>query len=264
MRTFIRRLLAVGLLLALAGCDTEGVTIAYEPAPGETYSYRYGIESSTTRVLEGAPPVENVRSSVIEADHRVIEHDGEGVRLEVSLVRDDEPERRYEVRFDRSAQLVGIDRVDGVALGLVGEAALSDLFTSGPPPTGALRPGDSWPIEAPLELPETARPVVTTGSGRLVELGVVGDVDVAVVESELQVPVSGSTDDGRTAINGLQHSRIRITYALEDGSVVEATSATTGEVRLVVQPPPGVDGRPVTGWLEYQIETTTDRIDDGH
>lgn len=244
----------------LAGCDDDRVRVAFDPAAGTTYEYRYEVASTTTRVLADDEPERTERASVILAEHRVLEGDGDGVRVEVELRRDDEAARSYVVRFDRGAQLSAIELIEGVELGTLGQGGVGEVLGApvGAPPD-PLRPGEAWEIDREVSLPGDPLPVRLTGTGRLLALDVVDGTEVATVETTVALPVAGRTDDERTTIAGRQETTTRVSYDLRDGSVVEATSRTTGVLDLDIQPPLGVLGPPVAGSLTYVIDTETER-----
>lgn len=258
-----RRWLTLGLAtVLLAACDPDTVSIGFEPTPGAVYGYQSTVTSETTRILDGEDPATTRRISTILATQEVIDVDGDDVRVDVEIRRDGEAPRRFEVRFDRGAQLTGIDLIDGIPLESVGQQSLGDLFTAAvtAPDDTEVRPGDTWDFREIVRLPGDPFPVALEGSARVVELGVIDGFDTATVESELTLPVRGRTQDTRTSLAGRQTVTLRVSYSLDDGSVVEATSTTVGTVDLEVQPPLGVIGPPIDGILRYEISTSTRRV----
>jgi hypothetical protein len=252
----VPRRLTTALLLvvgaAVAGCRSHTVTLAFAPEVGDQYRYRYEVEATITRALEGSEPeVTDVRTT-LRVEEAVLEVTPAGVRAEVTLRRDGGAPRSSEVRLDRAGTVRGIDLVEGQRLEVFGLGDLSGVLDTLDLPTGPLAPGDRWSLdEEALE-----------GDGRLARLGVIDGQDVAVVVTRTVEPIERTVPSGTTtaALQGSLRADGTLAYDLADGSLRRATSRARGEVDARIAPPPGVDADAVLGTIAYDIHIRVTRL----
>ncbi|CAN5820396.1 hypothetical protein BH24ACT3_BH24ACT3_12450 [soil metagenome] len=267
----MRSVVRAGLLLAIFGasaCRPASVDLRLRPEPGAIAFYTTTVEVASVSRLEGEPAereIERVsfrsRHTVLD-DHGNLDGDGDGVRVEVVVAVNDADPRRFEVRFDRAAQLQGIDQVDGDAAPLVGELGLSELFpgAAGALPDRRLGPGERFALDDTIELPGIDEEVRLTGRGRLVELGVEEGIDVAVVESSsaLDLPALDLAP-ARTTLDGAQTGSSTVVDDVADVRVRRADATTEQRFAVTLRAPPGSDQEPVQGTLELTIRSQTRR-----
>lgn len=250
--------IAIVTLLASA-CRDDHVTLAYRPAPGSTFTYAIHVDSSSTTSLpnRAANPIANAAD--LTAQQRVIDASGDTTRVEVKLTREGIGTRTFVMRFDRAAQLIAVESVEGIPAEALGALGLSEIFpaAAGAPPDRPLRPGDTWTIDDRVQLAGMDAPAALTGTGRLVELGVVDGHDTARVTSETALPLTSttSTTDGVQTLTGTQRTSISIVYDLTTGSVRHSTATTTGQFDLVLGPPLGQAGDPIRGTLTVEVRS---------
>ncbi len=254
---------ALALLAAclLTGCRSSTVELGFRPPPGATYAYRYDISAEITRVLGDADAVSTTQSSRLHARERVRSVRGDAIRVDVALSRDGGTERSAQVRLDRTDQLAGIDKVEGLTVEALGLVSLSDLFpiASAAPPAGPLAPGARWEVDEQVEI--GGAPTRVRGTGRLDRLGVVDGEDVATVVTDITVPIDTTTDTGRgiARVRGTQRTTSTASYDLDDGAVRTLRATTTGEVRITIDAPPGITAPAVDGQLRYEVRVVTRR-----
>lgn len=255
----------VGLIaLGSTGCGNGTVRVDFRPEEGATYRYEVRIRSESETVLASGAPQLRTDDVLLLAEHTVLETDGDGVRVRVVLAEPAGDQRTFEVVFDRAAQLQAIESIEGVPSEVLDELGLAELFpaAAGGPPDRGLAPGDSWEVDAQVALAATPSPSRLTGSGRLVQLDVEGDHDVALLRSETELPVltTRSSPEGELRLDGVQRTEQDATRDLADGSIRAASSRTVGRYDLTVAPPIGTTGSPVTGTLIVTVTSETRRI----
>jgi hypothetical protein len=256
-------LLTAVVALFASGCRDDRVTISYRPAPGSTLAYTIHVESSSTTSL----PNRTVRRSPDVADltttQRVLDAKRGTTRVEVTLSRAGIGARTFVMRFDRAAQLIAVESVEGIPAEALGTLGLSEIFpeAAGAPPDRPLRPGDTWAIEDQVQLAGMDTPATLRGTGRLVELGVVDGHDTATVTSETTLPlVSTSTSsEGVQTLTGSQRTSITVVYDLATGSVRRSSATTTAQFDLVLAPPRGQAGDPIRGTLAVDVRSEITR-----
>jgi hypothetical protein len=254
--------LVTAALLGLGACGESSVRIAYRPPEGATYEYRIDVESSTRTVIDGRSPRTAENEFSLDARHRVESTDEDSSEVRIELRTGGGPPRELLVRLDRAAQLTEVVEVEGLPAEVLGELGLSEIFpaAAAAPPVGSLRPGSTWEIDAPVQVTGSPRERLQ-GSGRLAELDVRDGREVAVVVSAYRLPVSRTTEgaDADRIIDGTQTTRSTTTYDLADGSVLAAESVTTGEFTITLTPPGDPDGPRLSGRLEVEVRSRTER-----
>ncbi|MEY2433399.1 MAG: hypothetical protein QOC92_3124 [Acidimicrobiaceae bacterium] len=255
--------LAVVTVILASGCRDDHVTLAYHPVRGTTFAYAIHVVSSTTtalpdRTVRGAPDVAD-----LTARQRVLDADNSTTRVEVGLARAGIGERKFVMRFDRAAQLTAVESVEGIPAEALGSLGLSEIFpaSAGAPPNRPLRPGDDWLVDDRVQLAGMDAPARLTGTGRLVELGIIDGHKTATVSSATTLPLTATstTSEGVQTLTGTQTTTITVVYDLDNGSVRHSTAATTGQFDLVLGPPPGQSGAPIKGTLTVELHSETQR-----
>jgi hypothetical protein len=185
-----------------------------------------------------------------------------GVTVDVKVTGDGVPARTFEVTLDRTASLVAVQRIEDIPSSVLGDLGLSEVFpaAAGAPPDHKLRPGSSWKINEPVTLPGTLSARLT-GSGRLVQLGVVDGRQVATINSTYVLPVhqTSSSQDGTVTLDGKQTTETTATHAIADGAVQSVQARTTGHFAMTLAPPGSTNGPVLTGHLDLDVESTTRR-----
>lgn len=251
------RRLAIAVVLAagaplVAACREGTVRLAYSPSEGDELSFRYEIDATITRALEGVEPTITEISTSVQADQEVLEVAPGGVRATVTLRRDGGAPRTSQVRLDDAGTLQGVDLIEGQSTGIFGLDDLEGVLPTVSLPDGRLSPGDRWSIDD-AEL---------TGEGRLVRLGVIDGEDVAVVASELTQPIAETAAIGETSasLDGALRATSTTAYDLRDGSLRRATTRARGEVAARIAPPPGIDAAAVVGTITYDVRVRVVRL----
>jgi hypothetical protein len=255
--------LAAVVAILVSGCRDDHVTLVYHPARGTTFAYAIHVVSSTTtslpdRTVRGAPDIAD-----LTARQLVLDAKDSTTRVEVALARAGIGERKFVMRFDRAAQLTAVESVEGIPAEALGSLGLSEIFpaSAGAPPNHPLRPGDDWAIDDRVQLAGMDAPARLTGTGRLVELSVVGGHKAATVSSTTTLPLTAtaSTSEGVQTLIGTQTTTITVVYDLDSGSVRHSIAATTGQFDLVLAPPRGQSGPPIKGTLTVELHSETRR-----
>jgi hypothetical protein len=244
---------------ALTACDSpESVNVGFRPAAGASYRYEIKVQSVTTTVLGDEAPERSVEEITLESRDTVLSAAPEEVKVQVELRRAGSPDRTFRVRFDRGAQLAGVDAVDGLPPEVLGPGGLPEFLPAAAtaPPDRALSPGERWKIDATPTLPGGP-------PRRLVKVATEGGRRVASIKAETSLPLSSTSRVGEATvtISGKETTESTATRALADGVVQEATSVTRGTFDVVVSPQPG-GGLPVKGTLSVEIRAQTKRLPD--
>ncbi len=263
----MRRLPVVGLaLLALVAgvaCEDNTVSLAFQPRPGDRYSYRVEEGAVAEARVGGEAPRRTQTNSVFEAEHVVLEAAPAGSRVEVRLQEQGGSPRTFVVRLDRAAHLAEVQSIEGLPASALGGLGLSEIFPAAAvaPPDRPLSPGSRWSIDEPVRIasPETAHLV---GQGRLAELNVADGREVATVESDYRLPVRRTAQERRSQLelNGSQGTTASTTYDLADGSVMSVDARTKGTYDIVLLPPAGTAGTPIPGTLVVEVRSVTRRV----
>lgn len=238
------------------------MSIRFDPAVGDRYQFRSEVETSVTRTIGNEQETVD-DTSLLQATEKVLDVEDDEVVVEVTLERDGAAPRTYEVRFDRADRLTAIDLVEGVparALGLDLDTDLPADVAS--PPAGPIEPGTRWYIDRSVHLGGRDQPASVTGTGRIESLGIEDGHEVAVVVVVLDIPVRSvvETGEGRVILIGTQRSESRTTYDLADGAARRDRTEITGELDVIIEPPPDVTAPPVEGSISYTVRTATRRV----
>lgn len=257
--------IAVVFLLPLLGaCRDDSVRIGFAPAPGATYRYDVHVEAVSDLTIEGSPTEHRVDEVTLRSTHTVLSSAGGVTQVRVRL---DDPtgavdQRTFVVRYDRTGQLIGVDRVESLTADILANVGLADVLPAAlsAPPARPLRAGDRWRVSRPIELPGTATGTVQ-GWGRLVGFGVENAARVATVATDtlLEVERTRAVALASTTLAGTQSNRAEVTHDLSDGSVARARSVTTGQFDLKIEPSGGATGPGLVGQLALRITSTTRR-----
>jgi hypothetical protein len=266
----VRRLVVLLALVVGAtatACQPDTVRLTYRPQVGDVQRYEVRVHS-VTEVRIGTAPVERRQEDVVlTAEHTVVQAGSDGIRVQVVLSGDGEEPRRFQVVFDRSAQLREVESIEGLPEEALGTFGIAEIFpaAAGAPPDQLLAPGGRWVIDEEVLLPGAPAPTSLRGRGRLLELGVVDGEHVARIESRAQLPLSAvrPSSRGEVRLEGVQDGDYRATHDLDDGSVREASSSTVGRYDIDVVPPPGSGARRVPGTLVVRVESETRRLGTG-
>ena len=248
-------------LLGVTGCEEGTVRLTFRPEVGATYRYEVEVRTVSEVDFGGAAPERREEDVVLTASHTVLRSGADGVQVRVLLESPGAPEQVFEVQFDRAAQLEGVQSIEGVPDERLGTLGISEIFpaAAGAPPDRPLAPGASWIIDDAIQLPQTGADTRLQGSGRLVELDVVGDEEVARLVSAARLPLESvlPTTGGMLRLEGEQVTEYTATHDLDDGAVREATSDTVGQFRLEVAPIDATQLDPVSGSMRVEISSRT-------
>lgn len=254
------------LLPSLAACSDGGkVQVAFRPQVGDVFRYELKVESVTETRLGTAPPERTVDEAVLEATDTVLEAGPEEVRVQVVLRRSGSPDRSFVVRFDRGAQLSGIEAVEGLPPGILGPLAFPEFLpaAAAAPPNRMLSPGEKWKIDSRPILPGGVE-AHFEGTGRLVKVGSAGGQKVASLTSETRLPLVSSSRVGAitVALEGVETTTASATRVVSDGSVRDASSLTKGDFQVTLTGPGGDEAAPVTGTMTVEVRSETRRLPD--
>ncbi|HJR24870.1 MAG TPA: hypothetical protein VJ804_05310, partial [Acidimicrobiales bacterium] len=104
-------LLGVLLSLALLGCRPSTVSVAFTPHIDAVYAYRYDIEGTVTRRVEGEEPEVTRLDTRLVAQQQVVERTDDGARIRLELAREGGVARTAVVLVDRAGSLAGVELV---------------------------------------------------------------------------------------------------------------------------------------------------------
>jgi hypothetical protein len=247
----------------LAGCAPDTVRVSFRPAAGARYRHEVRVHSLTTIRLAGSPPEESVEDAVLITEHTVLGGPPGETRVQVRMHQAGSPDRTFVVRLDRAAQLAGVETVEGLPPSVLGPGALPHILpgTPGAPPDRPLAPGERWSIDVPVDLPG-AYPARVSGSGRLVELGLLHGRKVASTRAATRVPLNSTAQlrGSTVALEGVEVSEGTATRALSDGAVERASTVTRGEFQVTVGPAQGNQVAPLRGTLSIEVRSETRRL----
>jgi hypothetical protein len=250
----------------LAGCDKQAVRVAFRPEAGASYRYEIKVQSTTTTNLGDAPPETSVDDVVLESVDTVLDSGPDAVRVQVLLKRAGSPDRNFVVRFDRGAQLAGVEAVDGLPPEVLGPEGFPEFLPAAAtaPPDRPLSPGAKWKIDA-TSTPPGGAPVRLAGTGQLVKVTTSGGRKVASIKARTTLPQSGKSQvgDAGVTLDGTETTESTATRALADGALQDSTSVTKGTFRVVLSPKAGQQAEPVSGTMSVEVRSQTRRLPDG-
>ncbi len=227
--------------------------IAPDQHVGDRARYRYEIEATVTRALEGARPETSEITATLLVDQRIVSVDDDGAEAEITLRRHGAPSRTARVRLDRAGALRGVELVEGLSAATSGLAQVGALLPPTiAPPHRPLRPGATWVISDGL----------LDGRGRLERLGVIDGVDVAVVAASASRPIEEAVAAGTSVatLSGTLRTVCSVAYGLDDGSLRRSSSRSQCQITARIEPPPGVSAAPVVGTIGCDIRVRATRL----
>lgn len=246
---------------AAAGCSkpAEEVQVDYRPVVGTTYRYELTVSSVTVTRLDGEQPERSTDEALLEATDTVLDSGPDGVRVRVDLRRAGSPMRSFVVRFDRGAQLSGVEAVEGLPAEILGPLAFPELLpaAAAAPPRKALSPGEKWTIGAEATLPDGS-PVRIEGTGELDRIMTVDGTRLASIKAQTRLPLSSTTTvrGVSVALNGVETTDSVASRSVVDGSVRDATSVTKADFDLTLNGPGGEGSSPIRGTMTVEVEST--------
>lgn len=98
------------------------------------------------------------------------------------------------------------------------------------------------------------------GWGRLASLGVSHGTKLAVVDTEVALPVDRTTDldtGGTSRLVGSLRTTMHVVQRVKDGVVLQARAHSVGRYQVTLSPPESLGGPPVLGTLTVTISSTT-------
>ncbi|MEA2702979.1 MAG: hypothetical protein QOD63_924 [Actinomycetota bacterium] len=264
----MRRLGAIACISLFAGaglsaCSShDKVEVSFRPAVGAVYRYEVKVHSVTTTTIGSDAPERTVDDAVMEATDTVLASSPEEVRVQVQLRRPGSPDRTFVVRFDRAAQLSGVEAVDGLPPAVLGQAAFPEFLPAAAtaPPKQMLSPGEKWKIDVKPTLPGGVTAHLQ-GTGKLVRLTSAGGQKAASMRSETRLPLVSSSKLGdiTVGLEGVEVTEATSTRSLSDGAVHDASATTRGTYQLTLTGP-GDNALPVTGTSVVDVRSETHRL----
>jgi hypothetical protein len=253
---------AAAMLLASA-CSDPAVRVSYRPKVGTQTHYELRVTSTSRTRLVGEPsPNDRHDSFVLRSDQRVRRAEpGADTQVAVHLSGAGQKARDFVVRFDRAGQLATVETVEGVPSADLGNLGISELLPSaaGALPRAPLRPGDRWRISQRLRVGATPTALLV-GWGRLASLGVSKGTKLAVVDTEVALPVdrTSALDTGGTSrLIGSVRTTMHVVQRVRDGVVLQARAHSVGRYEVTLSPPADLVAPPVTGTLTVTVSSTT-------
>lgn len=244
----------------LGGCSDqpEEVQVDYRPEVGATYRYELVVSSVTVTRLAGDQPERSVDEATLEATDTVLDSGPDGVRVRVDLRRSGSPDRSFVVRFDRGAQLSGVEAVEGLPPDVLGPLAFPEFLPAAAtaPPRKLLSPGERWKIGTDTQLPDGS-PVRIEGTGRLEDVSTVDGMKVASIRAQTRLPLVSTTRvRGVTvALDGIETTDSTADRAVSDGSVRTASTLTKGDYRITLNGPSGETGTQLSGTMTVEVRS---------
>jgi hypothetical protein len=256
----VRRLAAVAAVLLLAGCRAETVTVSFRPEVGATYRYEIEVTAETITRLEGSPLSRRTEQVQLVEDQTVLQRDADGVEVHVVVGEPGTAGQAFVVRLGRAAQLESITSTEGATPDVVGALGVNEIVpgTAGAPPGRALSPGERWRSSRWVQVPGAEGRTRLRTTGRLTELGLDGDIEVARFRSTTTLQLRATV--GSLELRGRQRIDQQAVYDLADGAVRRVTATTEGRFAIRALPPPGTDAQPVPGTLVVRVTSRTRRL----
>jgi hypothetical protein len=248
---------------ALSACSShEKVEVSFRPSAGTSYRYEVKVHSVTTTTIGRDTPERTSDDAVMEATETVLDASPEEVRVQVALRRPGSPDRTFVVRFDRAAQLSGVEAVDGLPPAVLGQSAFPEFLpaAAGAPPKKMLAPGEKWKIDVKPTLPGGVTAHLE-GTGKLVRLTKAGGQKSASMRSQTRLPLVSSSKlgDVTVGLEGVEVTEATSTRSVSDGAVQSATATTRGTYQLTLTGP-GDNALPVTGTSVVDVRSETHRL----
>jgi hypothetical protein len=248
--------------LIASACSDPAVRVSYRPQVGTRTVYELRVTTTSKTRLVGETPSDRRDSYVLRSDQRVTRaKPGADTQVAVRLSGAGQKPRDFVVRLDRAGQLATVETVEGVPTAALGNLGISELLPSaaGALPREALRPGDRWRISQRLRV-GTAPAARIVGWGRLASLGVSNGTKLAVVDTEVALPVDRTTDldtGGTSRLTGAVRTTMHVVQRVRDGVVLQATAHSVGRYNVTLSSPAEVVAPPVTGTLTVIVTSTT-------
>jgi hypothetical protein len=261
----LRSLIAVPAVVAVAltaACEDPAIRVSYRPEVGTRTSYELRVKTSSTTKLIGEASQARHDSFVLQSDQVVRNaEEGADTQVAVRLSGAGQEARDFVVRLDRAGQLATVESVEGVPSAALGNLGISELLPSaaGALPRKALRPGDRWRISQLLRI-GTLPAGRLVGWGRLASLGVSRGTKLAVVDTEVALPVDRTTDldtGGTSRLVGTQRTTMHVVQRVKDGVVLQARAHSVGRYKVTLSPPLSLAGPPVLGELTVTVTSET-------
>jgi hypothetical protein len=251
------------MVVLVAACDDPAVRVSYRPRVGTTTSYELRVTTTSHTRLVGEPPKDRHDSFVLRSDQRVRRSEpGSDTQVSVHLSGAGQEARDFVVRFDRAGQLATVETVEGVPpSATLGNLGISELLPSaaGALPRRALRPGDRWRISQRLRIGSLPAGRLV-GWGRLASLGVSHGTKLAVVDTDVALPVDRTTEidtGGTSRLIGSVRTTMHVVQRVRDGVVLQARAHSVGRYDVTLSPPNDLVAPPVTGTLIVTVTSTT-------
>lgn len=252
------------LPMVLVGCRDDTVALAFRPDIGSTYRYEVRVHAVSTTTIEGQEPERTDEEVLLIAEHTVLNAGPDGVRVQVLVGEPGTAAQVFLLEFNRAAQLESIESTEDVPPDVAGALGLSEIFPAGAggPPNRRLAPGETWRVDRTITIPGAQAPSRLRVEGRLDELGLAGDEEVARMHTTTELPfrATQNTQVGVVLLDGEQRIEQDATYDLDDGAIRKVRSTTTGRFDIQVQPPSGLIAEPVPGTLEVRVTSRTRRL----
>jgi hypothetical protein len=262
----MRRGLFIVLVAALAAlnaaCTDPAVRVSYRPQVGTESAYELHVTTATTTKLEGDAEQKRHDSFVLRSVQRVRRaRAGADTQVAVRLSGAGQDPRDFLVRVDRAGQLTTIESIEGVPSAALGNLGISELLPSaaGALPREALHPGDRWRISQLLRIGSLPAGRLV-GWGRLASLGVSKGTRLAVVDTDVALPVDRTTSletGGTSRLAGSVRTTMHVVQRVKDGVVLQARARSVGRYTVTLFPPAELAGPPVNGTLTVIVSSTT-------
>jgi len=262
LRRSFTALLVVAVVVVLAACDDPAVRVSYRPKVGTQTIYELRVTTTSQTRLVGEPPKDRHDSFVLRSEQRVRRAEpGADTQVAVRLSGAGQKPRDFVVRLDRAGQLATVESVEGVPSAALGNLGISELLPSaaGALPRAALRPGQRWRISQRLRIGSLPAGRLV-GWGRLASLGVSKGTKLAVVDTEVALPVDRTTDletGGTSRLIGAVHTSMHVVQRVRDGVVLQARAHSVGRYEVTLSPPTDLAAPPVTGTLTVTVTSAT-------
>jgi hypothetical protein len=258
--------LVVGVTTA---CRPDTVEIAYRFEEGQTISYR--ITGRAEARWDIGEPGAGSYEVGFEVEETVRSADGDGAVVDVEMIPIPEStreeglpspglERRsFSLLLGPNGEVVEVLQLDGIAASVLDQDQLAFIGTYRPPlPPGETRLRDEWSDERRIRVGSTVRQIDTTGT--LVGFGRDGDRRLARIEFTGRGPLEWVTTlpQGEAQLIGDAATNGTGLFDIDGGTIVEATSSTSGDFEVRVLPPGG--RAPITGLLHLDLRLEVERL----